>query len=274
MNSLKNAIVYRLEKSGMGEVEAVVLEDDVVVFVVCGSLNILYNGVKTAIPQQNILLLNKGLHQVEFCDCSAVVFRLPISDIEQIVCYLSTNYNVSLISNHNCEYCRFRNFFSASSTAVLAEFFSSVNRLLSIPGFGEQAQKLKLVELIYLILSSSNECLKSRLIRVIASHNNCFTQTIYNNIFKITQTAEMAQRCNLSVTNFRRKFSSQFNTSPCKWNISQRLERAQALLLISDYNISEIASLCAYTNISHFSKSFKQHFSTTPTQFRKLHRKK
>ena len=30
MNSHKNAIVYRLEKSGMGEVEAVMLEDDVV----------------------------------------------------------------------------------------------------------------------------------------------------------------------------------------------------------------------------------------------------
>ncbi|MBQ6869268.1 MAG: AraC family transcriptional regulator [Alistipes sp.] len=44
--------------------------------------------------------------------------------------------------------------------------------------------------------------------------------------------------------------------------------------MISDYNISEIATLCAYSNISHFSKSFKQHFSTTPTQFRKLHRKK
>ena len=274
MNSHKNAIVYRLEKSGMDEVEAVMLEEDVVVFVVCGSLNILYNGVKTTIPQQNILLLNKGLHQVEFCDCQTVVFQLPISDIEQIVCYLSTNYSISLISEHSCESCRFRNFFSASSTAVLSEFFSSVNRLLSIPEFGEQAQKLKLVELIYLILSSGNECLKSRLIRVIASHNNCFTQTIYNNIFKITQTTEMAQRCNLSVTNFRRKFSSQFNTSPCKWNISQRLERAQALLLISDYNISEIATLCAYSNISHFSKSFKQHFCATPTQFRKLHRKK
>ena len=179
MNNHKNAIVYRLEKSGMDEVEAVMLEEDVVVFVVCGSMNILYNGIKTVIPQHDILLLNKGVHRIEFCNCNAVVFQLPISDIEQIVCYLSTNYSVSLISNHNCEYCRFRNFFSAPSSAVLAEFFSSVNRLLSIPDFGEQAQKLKLVELIYLILSSGNECLKSRLIRVIASHNNCFTQTIY-----------------------------------------------------------------------------------------------
>ncbi|MBQ6869549.1 MAG: hypothetical protein IJO17_03690, partial [Alistipes sp.] len=119
MNNHKNSIMYRLEKSGMGEVEAVMLEDDVVVFVVGGSLNILYNGVKTVISQHDILLLNKGVHRIEFCDCSAVVFRLPISDIEQIICYLSTNYSISLISGHNCEYCRFRNFFSAYSSAVL-----------------------------------------------------------------------------------------------------------------------------------------------------------
>ena len=49
----------------------------------------------------------------------------------------------------------------------------------------------------------------------------------------------------------------------------QRAEHAQSLLLNHNLRISEVAARVGYTDIYHFSKLFKKHLGTSPSDFRK-----
>ena len=263
------SILRRIVKPGNGSVEAVQIDNDLVIFPLSGSIEIFYNGIKTAVGSGDILLLNKGIHQLEFCDCKLIQFQLPIAEVENIVLYLSANYDISVTTSHSCEACRFRNFFVTKSSAALSEFFNSTNRFLDMDIFDEQNGRLKLSELIFLILSSGSNCLKYRLLRMINCCSNRFSKAVYNQVFDPATLSEMANNCSVSTSNFKRDFSRHFHTSPHKWSANKRLNRAQALLQTTSHPISEIAALCAYTNLSHFCKSFKQHYNLTPTQYRK-----
>ena len=272
MNNNTESILRRIVKSGNGDVEAVTIKNDLVVFPLSGSVAIFYNGIKTCVNTGEILLLNKGIHQLEFCDCSLIAFQLPIAEVEQVVLYLSASYDVNISADHCSDTCRFRNFFVTKSTAALTEFFGSANRFLDIETFDEQNRRLKLTELIFLILSSADDCLKYRLLRTINGCSNRFSQAVYSQIFDPVSLSEMANNCSVSTSTFKREFSRRFNTSPHKWSSNQRLDRAQILLQTTSRPISEIAGLCAYINLSHFCKSFKRHCNRTPTQYRKRYK--
>jgi len=47
-----------------------------------------------------------------------------------------------------------------------------------------------------------------------------------------------------------------------------RLEKARYLLLCSDASISEIAAQCGFQTLAHFSRSFREHYKTPPSQYR------
>lgn len=268
MNNRKEPyIVRRVSKTVSDEVEAVMLDRELVVYVVSGEMKILYNGFKTVVDAGKVVLINRGFHQFEYSDCEMVVFQLFPPDIEQFVLHLSTN--VSVHSDHSCEACRFRNFFVANTGVVLREFFASVYRLTAMNDFKEYNKRLKLEELIYLILSGDDICLKTRLIRVINCCNGDFSKAVYSHIFNPTSISDMANQCSLSVTAFKREFQRRFHTSPHKWATSQRLNRAKILLLTSNRSVSEIADICAFSDISHFSKCFKQRYSLSPSLYRK-----
>lgn len=247
-------------------------DENLIVFPVGGELTIFYNGIKTRIEKGSVLLLNKALHNIEYNDCRLIVFTVREEDLESIIANLSTNYNTNISNDHICDHCRFRSFFVAKPSAVLAEFFASVARLLQLENFNEQNRRLKLTELIYLILSGSDNCLKSRLLRWAVYCNNRFSQAVFDNLFNHIPITEMARRSCLSITTFKREFSRRFHTSPRKWSADQRFSRARTLLLTSNRTISEIATLCGYTNLSHFSKTFKQRYNATPTAYRKANK--
>jgi AraC-like DNA-binding protein len=46
-----------------------------------------------------------------------------------------------------------------------------------------------------------------------------------------------------------------------------RLEKAKQLLVIKGAQVSQVAYDCGFNNVSHFSKSFKDHTGTTPSEF-------
>ncbi len=48
-----------------------------------------------------------------------------------------------------------------------------------------------------------------------------------------------------------------------------RLERAVDLLMTSDVSVGDIAELCGFCDIYHFSKTFKKRFGASPSSYRK-----
>lgn len=85
---------------------------------------------------------------------------------------------------------------------------------------------------------------------------------------KIT-IAEMAERCAMSPTAFKRKFAESYGMPPHKWQLKQRLTRAVDLLTTTDLLVKQICYECNFATPSHFIRSFKKEFGCTPEWFRK-----
>lgn len=86
---------------------------------------------------------------------------------------------------------------------------------------------------------------------------------------KIT-IAEMAERCNMCPSTFKRKFAEHYGLPPHKWQIKHRLNRAAEMLLATDLLVKQIAYECGFATPSHFIRSFKKEFGCTPERFRQM----
>ena len=83
---------------------------------------------------------------------------------------------------------------------------------------------------------------------------------------------ELAERCYVSVSTFKRRFRRRFSLSPHRWFILRRLDLAYRLILATDIAVTEIARLCGFPNPSHFISAFKRHYKATPASLRRTHR--
>lgn len=79
---------------------------------------------------------------------------------------------------------------------------------------------------------------------------------------------EVAKAACLSEYHFIRTFKQCFDKTPIQYLKELRLESAKKLLLSETYSISEIATLCGFSDIFYFSLSFKKAFQQSPTLFR------
>jgi AraC-like DNA-binding protein len=79
----------------------------------------------------------------------------------------------------------------------------------------------------------------------------------------------LAEHSNLSTDYFSRVFVQKYKMRPVKYIQSKRIERAQLLLLTTDYTIKQIAHKVGLDNISNFSKIFKTVSGVTPGAYRK-----
>lgn len=84
---------------------------------------------------------------------------------------------------------------------------------------------------------------------------------------------ELAERCFVSVSTFKRRFRKRFSLPPHKWFIIRKLDLAYRMILATDVAITEVARLSGFTNSSHFIAAFKRRYSTTPASLRREQRK-
>ena len=82
----------------------------------------------------------------------------------------------------------------------------------------------------------------------------------------------LAQSANMSLTHFRRVFSTLLGITPVKYISRLRLNEARKRLENTDDTITDIAVSTGFWDQSHFVKSFKQTFGETPNSYRKRHR--
>ena len=80
--------------------------------------------------------------------------------------------------------------------------------------------------------------------------------------------SELASRCCLSLSTFKRRFKQWVGGSPREWIVAKRMEVASEVLSKADITISSLAKMCCYNNTSHFIEIFKRHYGTTPHTFR------
>lgn len=80
--------------------------------------------------------------------------------------------------------------------------------------------------------------------------------------------AAIARDLGISTRQVQRLFGAYLNTSPKKYLMEMRLERARNLLLQTESAISDVAVACGFLNSAHFSRAYRTAFGISPTMQR------
>jgi AraC-like DNA-binding protein len=79
---------------------------------------------------------------------------------------------------------------------------------------------------------------------------------------------DMAGAAGLSRAHFSREFRRTFGESPHHYLLTRRLERAAALLRMTDWTVAEVCLDVGLQSIGSFTTSFKRSYGQTPTEYR------
>ena len=79
---------------------------------------------------------------------------------------------------------------------------------------------------------------------------------------------DMAGAAGLSRAHFSREFRRAFGESPHHYLLTRRLERAAALLRMTDWSVAEVCVEVGLRSIGSFTTSFKRAHGQTPTEYR------
>lgn len=83
--------------------------------------------------------------------------------------------------------------------------------------------------------------------------------------FRIS-VSDLADISAMSVSKFKRLFKFYFDTTPYRYQLRIRMEKAMKILKQGCYSVSETGYRMGYSNPSQFSKAFKNHFGILPSQ--------
>lgn len=73
-----------------------------------------------------------------------------------------------------------------------------------------------------------------------------------------------ADLCYMSEVNFRRLFREFTEKSPIEYRNDVRLAHAKVKLASGEYNVTEVAEACGFSNLSFFIRLYKKKYGTTP----------
>ena len=80
----------------------------------------------------------------------------------------------------------------------------------------------------------------------------------------------LANKSNMSVSNFRREWFKLYGESALQYRDKIRLSYAEKYLLSGYYTVTEIAEKCGFDNVNYFIRFFKKHMGISPGKFKKL----
>lgn len=83
--------------------------------------------------------------------------------------------------------------------------------------------------------------------------------------------AQLAEAAGLSQAHFARAFRKTFGETPHAYLLTRRLERAAAMLRMTDESVATICANVGLSSVGSFTTSFKRMFGTTPTAYRASH---
>lgn len=76
-----------------------------------------------------------------------------------------------------------------------------------------------------------------------------------------------------SSAHISREFMKQLHCTPTEYLRQQKLTKAANLLLSSHLSIQEISVMSGFSNLSHFCRSFKEHYKQSPRHYREFYTK-
>lgn len=273
-------MVKFVEKSPTG-IQAKQLARYAIAYVIRGTQYIYEGDKRRSVARGEVLFLGIGRHYIESvpdegAPFEQVVFYYRPNELQRVLMHLNVTYRLTISNSHSCEQCRSGAFVVAEASPALRNFFHNANGYLreNCAHRDETAENIKMTELVYLLVTQQEGCLKSRVLASVDREQECFEQIIYDHIFRMISIEELAAKTNRSLTSFKKEFRRHFEVPPHKWFVQQRLTHARLLLISTNKSISEIGNECSFPNTSHFIKLFKRGFGITPAAYRQSNQRK
>jgi AraC-like DNA-binding protein len=270
--------IVKFVDSSSSNIGSVTLSRYAIGYILHGTKNFFYGDKCCSVSKGEIFYMGIGHHHVENIGeedtpFEEIVFYYTPTSLQHIISHLNITYGVRFSNNHSCEWCRTRNYVAMPAWNTIKSFFINTNSYLREELFrhDETAENIKLTELLYLLISHGDSCIKSKLLRNMDVASGNFEQIVYNHMFKDISIEQLSEICNRSLTSFKKEFKRHFDMPPHKWYIRQRLIHSRLLLISTTKSVSEIGHECAFPNTSHFIKLFKKEYSITPSAYRNRH---
>jgi len=82
--------------------------------------------------------------------------------------------------------------------------------------------------------------------------------------------SELARECGLSVSHFARAFRKSFGTSPYRWLLERRIDRAKSLLVTTDFPLADIALRSGFSDHASFTRAFSRIVGDSPSRWKRV----
>jgi len=152
---------------------------------------------------------------------------------------------------------------------ILAAYMQSIMLLFKNPFLvDEEVLALKLREIILILSKMDISGVQQILKNLFNPTSVVFKKTIETHLFSQLSLDDLASLTNNSLSSFQRQFKKLYKVTPANYMRNKRLEKAADLLKISDLSITEISDECVFSDIAHFSNSFKEKYNSTPSEYR------
>jgi len=156
------------------------------------------------------------------------------------------------------------------SQELVGQFIKSLNFYFENPQLvSDELLSLKIKELILLLVNTKNsDTLFTLFQQLFTPQEIDLREIVKQHLFSEISINDLAYLCHMSVSTFKRQFRHIFNDTPANYFKTKRLEKAKELLVISKLSISDVAYETGFTDVGHFSKSFKSLYKSSPSDYR------
>ncbi len=249
----------------------VYLETNMMTYVVAGKKDWVSDDITYHIKEGDAIFLRKGVYTIrQFLDQDHCVLVFFIED--EFICNFMRENRVMTISPD----CAHEAAFPIEVDESLQSLFYSIFSYMKLrPEVPRNLVEIKFKELLFnLVINPRHRKLVQFFSSLCHPVKTTLDEVMSKNFQFDLELNEFARLCGRSLSTFKREFKQVYQQTPGKWLNDKRLEYATELLLSSHLNINEIGYESGFKNSSHFTKSFKEKYQVTPTQFRMAKYKK
>lgn len=159
------------------------------------------------------------------------------------------------------------------SNVIIKKYVDSILFYFENPDLvTEEILFLKLKEIILLLNQTKNApVIQSILSNLFNPTSYSFREVIEAHFYSNITIEELAQLTNKSLSSFKREFKKVYSSSPATYIRNKKLEKSLELLKSTNLRTTDIAYDCGFSDVSHFSKTFKQKFNVSPTRYKLIH---
>ena len=218
------------------------------IYVKCGTLTILDQGIKRHLTSGDVCLFRPNEPQIYSIDGENTTHYWILftgSEVEKMLSFFKErSYHIGAFPEfeHFCHslWSGLQNEEEMAELLLNGELISIIARIMKL--ISQEGKKSKLYKAIQIMKS---ECHIRR------------------------SNEELSKLCGISKFYFIKLFKKNLGVSPQEYYAELIIDKSSHLLINTDYSISEIAKLCGIDDALYFSRMFKKHMGISPLAYRK-----